>query len=284
MARIRSLKPEIWMSPQVMNLSHGARLLFIGMITQADDEGRGTADPRRLKAAIFGGDDIDSASVRRWLDECSTNGLAVIYEAQGHGMLYELCSWKQHQRIDRPSKSAYPRPSANTRRTLDGHSTNTRRGLVEDSSGIGSLGSDGSDGSDRTERARGAHETTRQVEQSRPAAGEDPGAGENHQAMDRIQALYPKGANPPNWMMALRHARSLVDDGLAAWDELVGATERYARFVASSGTLANVAAHNFFDRRKGNYWQQGWDPPPTKAEQRQSADVETAKRWLEKSS
>ncbi|MEN9419175.1 MAG: hypothetical protein RI988_2795, partial [Pseudomonadota bacterium] len=36
MARIRTVKPEVWMSPQVMNLSAHARLLFIGLITQAD--------------------------------------------------------------------------------------------------------------------------------------------------------------------------------------------------------------------------------------------------------
>lgn len=99
MARIRTLKPEIWMSPQVMNLSHGGCLQFIGLITQADDEGRGTADPRHLKASIFGGDDVAASNIRQWLDECSSNGRIAVYEVRGHGLLYELSGWKQHQKI-----------------------------------------------------------------------------------------------------------------------------------------------------------------------------------------
>lgn len=110
MARIRSLKPEIWMSPQVMNLSHGARLLFIGLITQADDEGRGSADVRKLKASIFGGDDVTSVDVHGWLNECSVNGLAVLYHAENHGDLYALPSWTNHQSINRATRSRYPAP------------------------------------------------------------------------------------------------------------------------------------------------------------------------------
>jgi hypothetical protein len=130
MARIRSLKPEMWMSPQVMNLSHSARLLFIGLITQADDEGRGTADARRLKAAIFGGDDITSADVRRMLDECQTQGLVVTYHAENHGELYTLPSWRTHQSIDRPRKSVYPNPPETeaARRALVEERTSPREG------------------------------------------------------------------------------------------------------------------------------------------------------------
>ena len=103
MARIRSIKPEIWMSPQVMNLSMEARLLWIGLITQADDEGRGTADPRRVKAAIFGGDDVSSTDVRRMLDELAKQRLIVLYSDENHGDLFAIPSWKHHQKIDRPS-------------------------------------------------------------------------------------------------------------------------------------------------------------------------------------
>jgi hypothetical protein len=111
MARIRSLKPEIWLSPQVMNLSHSARLLFIGLITQADDDGRGSADVRRLKAAIFGGDDFTCAQVGQWLVEVAAQGLAIIYDGDAHGMLYQLPTWNTHQCVNRPTPSHYPRPN-----------------------------------------------------------------------------------------------------------------------------------------------------------------------------
>jgi hypothetical protein len=138
MARIRTLKPELWLSPQVMNLSHSARLLFIGLVTQADDEGRGSADPRRLKAAIFGGDDCTADSVRRWLDEITDQSLAKTYTGGEHGELFEIPTWRDHQSIDRPKKSRYP---------AFREQSATRRRLVVDSSSKDREGSEGSEGS-----------------------------------------------------------------------------------------------------------------------------------------
>lgn len=127
MPRIRTLKPELWLSPQVMNLSHGARLLFLGLITQADDEGRGCADPRRLKAAIFGGDDCDASAVRAWIDEIVAQRLAITYDGGDHGDLYELPTWSEHQSIDRPKSSRYP-PSTKNRRSVVESSPKDREG------------------------------------------------------------------------------------------------------------------------------------------------------------
>jgi hypothetical protein len=114
MARIRSLKPEIWLSPQVMNLSAHARLLFIGLITQADDYGRGIADPRRLKATIFPGDDPAVCNVPAWLEEVERQGLAVVYPDAQHGALYELTGWRANQQVSHAApRSKYPAPNGN---------------------------------------------------------------------------------------------------------------------------------------------------------------------------
>ena len=43
MARRRMIDPNFWESEDVSRLSLFARLLFIGMISNADDEGRGRA-------------------------------------------------------------------------------------------------------------------------------------------------------------------------------------------------------------------------------------------------
>lgn len=148
MPRIRTIKPEMWMSPQVMNLSANARLLFIGLITQADDEGRGSADPRRLKAAIFGGDDCMAADVTAWLAEIVGQKLATTYDGGEHGELYELPTWRDHQSIDRPKRSRYPSSSIN-RRSIDDRASKDREG---------SEGSEGSKGSlaDRAPAKAGA--------------------------------------------------------------------------------------------------------------------------------
>lgn len=51
--RIRTLKPELWQNEKVGDLSHGARLLFVGLITMADDEGRFRARPSVILGHVF---------------------------------------------------------------------------------------------------------------------------------------------------------------------------------------------------------------------------------------
>lgn len=110
MPRIRSIKPELWQSPQVMNLSHSARLLFLGLITQADDDGKGSSDPRKLRAAVFPGDDLKLEDVKGWLVEITMQRLAVLYTVDGYGDLYLLPSWHEHQYVQKRQPSRYPDP------------------------------------------------------------------------------------------------------------------------------------------------------------------------------
>lgn len=93
-----------------MDLTHAARLLFIGLITHADDDGRGSADPRKLKSCIFPGDEVTLDQVREWLREIEAQRLAVVYAAREHGPLFCLPTWHEHQNINRPTASRYPPP------------------------------------------------------------------------------------------------------------------------------------------------------------------------------
>jgi translation initiation factor IF-1 len=63
MARIRTIKPEFFDDPDVAELSMEARLLFIGLWTQADREGRLEDDMRRLKVKVFPYDPVDVESL-----------------------------------------------------------------------------------------------------------------------------------------------------------------------------------------------------------------------------
>ena len=49
MARKRMIDPNIWQSEDFNSLSLMGRLLFIGMFSNADDEGRGIANPVFLR-------------------------------------------------------------------------------------------------------------------------------------------------------------------------------------------------------------------------------------------
>ena len=69
MARRRMIDPNIWQSEDVAELSMFARLLLIGLISNADDEGRGKANPVFLKSTIFPYDEISIEEVKKALEE-----------------------------------------------------------------------------------------------------------------------------------------------------------------------------------------------------------------------
>lgn len=136
--RIRSLKPEHRLHRKVGRLSDHAYRLWIGMILEADDEGRLVCDPEHLAAVIFG---YSSTNDRRVLVESSLmvlDGLELLFFYVIDGVEYAYFpSWHDHQKIDRPSPSKLPAYESSSR---------IRRILVEDSStpraGSDRIGSD----------------------------------------------------------------------------------------------------------------------------------------------
>jgi len=107
------LDPNIWRNHKFGYLSTIARLLFIGMITLADDEGRLQALPRFLKASIFPYDDVKEDDIISALQECLDTQLVQHYK----NGLYEYCvlfGWEEHQTIRRDlfKKSTIPEPPA----------------------------------------------------------------------------------------------------------------------------------------------------------------------------
>lgn len=108
--RIRTIKPEIWQS--LGELSHGARLLYIGLITRADDEGRMKYLPRQINASIFYEDEVPTRRFNRWVNELINEQLICIYCVKDRRYL-AILRWNKHQRINRPNPSEYPCPSEN---------------------------------------------------------------------------------------------------------------------------------------------------------------------------
>ncbi len=136
-----------------MNLTHSARLLFIGLITQADDEGIGSADPRKLKAVVFGGDDVTLEMVREWLQEIAKQRLVVLYAADGFGDLYYLPSWSQHQKVPKPTPTRYAKPVDNLLPERYRNATGTLPGDRKDRKDL-KEGSEGATGTRRAPEAR----------------------------------------------------------------------------------------------------------------------------------
>lgn len=273
MARIRTIKPEIWLSAQVMNLSHSARLLFVGLITQADDDGRGSADARRLKAAIFGGDDCTAADVGDWLRQVEAQGLAILYSDDDHGALYQLTGWQNHQSIDRPRKSNYPPPPSSSRRRKppgdsSSGSTNERRTDAEGSRDH-ARGSEGPEGRKDLQEGRKEGEI-------HAGAREPLGPDEQHELVERLRAEYPKNPhNPAHWQNAGRNAVMIVDNGLATAEFLIEQTVQFRKLQEAIGNTGARAKYvpspsKFFEFPRGP-WQHAIEIPPDETEEAHAA-------------
>lgn len=110
--RIRTLKPEIWEDQAVGKLGPWERLLFIGLITMADDDGRLLSLPTAIAGRIFPWDSGAATKVPGWLGKVADVGLVVPYHVEGIDYI-QIRSWSAHQKINRKVDSNLPAPSVN---------------------------------------------------------------------------------------------------------------------------------------------------------------------------
>ena len=109
MARIRTIKPSFWNDDDVASLSLHARLLLIGLISMADDEGRFVATRAAVTGYVYPYDDVSLRTFQKWLSEISDRGIVELYEMDGRPYGW-LPKWAKHQKINRPQASALPAP------------------------------------------------------------------------------------------------------------------------------------------------------------------------------
>lgn len=110
MSRIRTIKPAFWKSKTIAHVSLPARLVFIGLWSEADDEGRLNGHPKALAGILFQHDDnIGAVEVRGWLDELEGVGLIARYEHAGVPFIH-VPGLTEHQKLDKRYPSHLPRP------------------------------------------------------------------------------------------------------------------------------------------------------------------------------
>ena len=108
MARKRMIDPNIWQSEDFGKLSNLAKVVFIGLFSLADDEGRGRANPMYLKSTLFPyNEKMRSTDVEVALSEISRN-MSILFYSYNESNYYSLLSWNTFQKIDKPTESKIP--------------------------------------------------------------------------------------------------------------------------------------------------------------------------------
>lgn len=110
MARIRSIKPTFASDSKVARLSLQARLTFLLLLPEADDEGRMVGSAKRLVGALYPSDEkIGAAQLERWLAELEREEMVVRYVVDGAKYL-AITNFAKHQNPQHPKPSTYPDP------------------------------------------------------------------------------------------------------------------------------------------------------------------------------
>lgn len=106
--RIRTIKPQIWESPEFRALDLFGRLLWIGIIQYVDDNGVGLDSPARIAATVFVDEaEADATGTAAKVDAALwiMSDLGLIRRFAGNGKNFlEIVSFSAHQKIQRPTK------------------------------------------------------------------------------------------------------------------------------------------------------------------------------------
>lgn len=103
MARIRTIKPEFWSDDKLGPLDPTTRLVFLGLVSQADDAGRLVDSVKRLNGLLFPFTEDDAGPCISLL---STLGVISRGTAANGQRVIQITGWSRHQYIEKPNLRA----------------------------------------------------------------------------------------------------------------------------------------------------------------------------------
>jgi hypothetical protein len=136
--KIRSVRPEFFSDAKMAALTVSARLLYIGLWSYVDDEGRGEYLPKLIEGAIFPHEPVDFTSL--W-GELESIGRVVRYEVGGQSY-FHIPKFGDHQRPNRKYDSKLPAPPSRTAHALRTDTANTAK-TVETVPDLGNVSTQG---------------------------------------------------------------------------------------------------------------------------------------------
>lgn len=257
MARSRNIKPGFFRNEELVEQPFETRLLFIGLWTLADKEGRLELRPKKIKLEIFPADDVD---VSLELSRLSQAGLVNAYMVDGRACL-EVCNFKKHQNPHhREAESELPASDSEGAQPYDFKGASESRGkprnyeesradssfLIPDS-GFPSNGTSGSDAPSET--------ATPAKPKAKPSAYTED--------FETFWLTMPKrpGSNPKREAFQCYGAR--LKEGFSAEEILAGAS-RYYEYLKAIGNLETpyvMQAKRFVG--PSQEFTNDWTPPPS---------------------
>ncbi|MFC9639980.1 hypothetical protein ACFTZF_15650 [Streptomyces mirabilis] len=109
MARIRTIKPEAFASESLATVSLAAERTFFGLLTQADDHGRFRDQPAVIAGLLWSlRPEHNPVDVNDDLNQLAAAHLICRYEGDDDKRYLHIVTWRQHQKINRPSGVRFP--------------------------------------------------------------------------------------------------------------------------------------------------------------------------------
>lgn len=137
--RIRTIKPELWSSSDVMELTPLGKLAWIALISLSDDEGRLKTDVRHLDAVALRSGALSELQAQ--LDLMEDRGM-IHQWTDDHASYIAVLNWKEHQKINRPSPSTLPEPPSGELHESHGAFSETSRPRARPRIGSDRIGSE----------------------------------------------------------------------------------------------------------------------------------------------
>lgn len=254
MARIRTLKPEFWQDEKLAPLPPIDRLVFLGLISQADDAGRLVDNPRLIDGLLF---PETGDSSRESLETLARLGRILRYRSESGQRLIQIVGWDKHQKVQKPSAYVLPAPAPEAFAALD-----VTRDSGETPESVQSVSGDS------PSPIPDLRPTTYDQRPTTTAA-----AAADTDLFNEFWKAYPRraGSNPKN--RALKAWRARIRSGAKPSDIMAG-LRRYAAFVDATGKAGTefvMQAATFLgpDER----WTESWaldrakaPPPPAGSE------------------
>jgi hypothetical protein len=100
---------ELWQSESIGKLTRDQRLLFIGLFSNADDQGRLRAHPAVVRSLVFPYDDISLDQISADLQALNDGEFITLYEADDKRLL-QVVNWWDYQRPQWAYPSCQPAP------------------------------------------------------------------------------------------------------------------------------------------------------------------------------